>query len=399
MHERRPKYINPDKALSQATHKMPEQTSIEFVPLDGQPFGAEVRLPSYTTNPADLNDADFQKLKEGLMTYSVLVVPNQENLSPESQHSLTVRFDPTTSSGYGHDPSLFHSAKSILAKDGRSVPTRPEVQMVGNGSFEAGHEGMKAFTLEHPTHHHFHKDILSDEEVARGQTRFYRWHIDAALYELAPPVVTTLLGLVVPSKNEIQKVVYEDTKEVKELVKGATAFASGKIAFDLLPDEDKQFALNHSVVYAPHPYIFINNCKATSDGLTIVSEQPPKEVPLDELPPWEQSKVKKLPMVWTNPITKNQHLQVHGCCVYQLVNSKTGEVVAELEEARKIVHRFMRPAISPQHIYCHGWNKGDLCIFHNRGVIHSVTGEFEPHEKRLMHQCNVASGEDPVLLN
>ncbi|GMF08698.1 unnamed protein product [Ambrosiozyma monospora] len=137
---------------------------------------------------------------------------------------------------------------------------------------------------------------------------------------------------------------------------------------------------------------------ATFDGLTIESEEPPKETPFDELPAWEESKVKRLPLVWTNPVTKNAHLQVHGCCVYQLVHSQTGEVIAELKEAREIVHRLMRAAIMPKQIYCHGWTSGDLCIFHNRGVIHSVTGEFGPEEKRLMHQCNVASGEDPFLL-
>ncbi|ODV85178.1 hypothetical protein CANARDRAFT_7827 [[Candida] arabinofermentans NRRL YB-2248] len=376
---------------------MPSTTGLQFSPLEGQPFGATVHMPSYTKDPSQLNEADFAELKSALLKYSVLVVPDQADLSPESQHALTVKFDETTGTAYGHDEKLFHSSKSILAKDGKSVPRRPEVMMVGNGHFEAGHEGMKEFTLEHPTHFHFHKSILGEKEIANNQTRFYRWHIDAALYELAPPVVTTLLGLIVPSTNEKQTIVYEDTKESKEVVKGATAFASGKIAFDLLSEEQKQFALNTTVVYAPHPYMYINNCKATSDGLTIESETPPKEVPLNELPAWEDSKIKRLPLVWTNPGTKNPHLQVHGCCVYQLVNTTTGEVIAELEEARKIVHGLMRPAISPEHIYCHGWTKGDLCIFHNRGVIHSVTGEFAPHEKRLMHQCNVASGEDPLL--
>ncbi|GMG21311.1 unnamed protein product [Ambrosiozyma monospora] len=373
-------------------------TPLTVTPLAGEPFGAVVKMPPYTNDPSALNESDFKILKEALLTYSVLVVPNQANLSPESQHKLTTRFDPSTGTQYGHDEKIFHSTKSILAKDGKCVPRRPEVMMVGNGTFEAGHEGMKEFKLEHPTHHTFHKKLLTEEEMADGQTRFYRWHIDAALYELAPPVVTTLLGLIVPSTTEKQKILYEGSDEVKEVVKGATAFASGKIAFDLLSEEDKEFALNTTVVYAPHPYIYINNCKATSDGLTIESEEPPKETPFDELPTWEESKVKRLPLVWTNPITKNPHLQVHGCCVYQLVNSKTGEVVAELKEARKIVQRLMRPAIMPKQIYCHGWNAGDLCIFHNRGVIHSVTGEFGREEKRLMHQCNVASGEDPFLL-
>lgn len=365
---------------------------LTITPIDK--FGATIQLPPYTNDPSKLNDEDFTKLHNALLTYSVLVIPNQTALTPESQHALNVRFDPSSATNYGHKEELFHSSKSILAKDGKCVPRRPEVMMVGNGTFEAGHEGMKEFTLEHPSHKTFHKKLLTDEELKNNQTRFYRWHIDAALYELSPPVVTTLLGLIVPSQKEKMTIVYEDTNETLEVVKGATAFASGKIAYDLLSDEDKQFVDNTTVVYAPHPYIYINDCKATSDGLTIESEQ--LEASLDSLPEWEESKIKKLPLVWTNPVTGNKHLQVHGCCVYQLVDTQTGEVIYELEDARKKVHSLMRPAIGPDNIYCHAWNEGDLCIFHNRGVIHSVTGELDPSEKRLMHQCNIASGSDPI---
>ncbi|QPG74901.1 hypothetical protein FOA43_002239 [Brettanomyces nanus] len=356
-------------------------------------FGAKITLPSYTNDPSKLNEEDFEELKKALLTYSVLVVPNQAGLSPESQYALTVRFDPTTGAHYGHDEKIFHSPLSVLAKDGKCVPRRPEVMMVGNGTFPAGHEGMKEFSLEHPSQSTFHKKVLTEEEIANHHTRFYRWHIDAALYEFSPPVVTTLLGVIVPPKTEKQVIYYEDSDEKLEVFTGATAFTSGKVAFSLLSEEDKKFALNTTVVYAPHPYIYIHNCRATSDGLTMVSEG--KEMPLDKLPHWEESKLKKLPMVWTNPITGNPHLEFHSCCVYRLVNSTTGETVAELEKAREICHRLMRPAISPDHVYAHAWTEGDLCFFHNRGVIHSVTGEMPKDEKRLMHQCNVASGKDP----
>lgn len=366
-------------------------------PLEDAKLGARITMPSYTNDPSKLSEEDFADLKRALLTHSVLVIPDMTQLSPESQHALTVRFDPSSASNYGHDEKLFHSSKSILAKDGRCVPRRPEVMMVGNGSFEAGHEGMKAFDLEHPTHKTFHKKLLSEDELAQGRTRFYRWHIDAALYELSPPMVTTLMGLIVPDSSERQTIVYEDTKESIDIAKGATAFASGKIAFDALSDDDKTFALNTIVVYAPHPYIYINDCKATWDGLTIESEG--KEAKFEDLPAWEESKIKRLPLVWTNEVTGNHHLQVHGCCVYQLVDKNTGEVVYEKEAAREKVRQMMRPAIGPDNVYCHEWKQGDLAIFHNRGVIHSVTGEMDPTEKRLMHQCNVASGFDPVTVH
>lgn len=67
-----------------------------------------------------------------------------------------------------------------------------------------------------------------------------------------------------------------------------------------------------------------------------------------------------------------------------------------------------RPAISPQvhpprrsiaadavrqHVYTHSWRPNDLVLFHNRGLLHSVTGAFQPDEKRAFWQCNLASSD------
>lgn len=369
---------------------------ITVKPLKEALFGATITLPEGVTDPSTLNDADFKELHDALHRYSVLVIPGQKDLAPHSQWKLTARLDPSTDKSgksYGHGKEFRH-AQSVLRKDGTSIPDQPQVQVLGQGKWPAGHHGLGDIELTHPTHFTFHKTTLSDQEVAEGKTRFYRWHIDSALYGLSPPVATTLLGIHVPPHEKELKIVYEDTKEELPLTQGATAFVSGKVAFDRLSPEDKELALNTTVVYAPHPYIFIGPAKATSDGLTMVSEG--QEMPLDELPEWEEEKIKRLPLVWTNPVTGDHHLQAHACCVWKLERSN-GEVL-ELEEARNELYRIMRPAISPKYVYAHSWTEGDLVIFHNRGVWHAVTGQFAPGERRLMHQCNIASGYDPVCV-
>lgn len=365
---------------------------IQVTALEHAPFGATITLPEGVTDPSLLNDQDFESLKKALLTNLVIVIPNQAELPASSQYHLTRRFDPTCEGGYGHAKEFRHE-KSVLRRDGKSVPSQPQVQILGQGTFK-GHVGLESVDLRHPTHHDFHHDILSQEDQDAGYTRFYRWHIDSALYGLSPPLCTTLLGIHVPGSDEKQKIRYEDTKEEFEIAKAGTAFMSGAIAFNLLSKEDQDLALGTTVEYAPHPYIFISPARATSDGLTMVSEG--KETPFEDLPEWEKSKVKKLPMVWTNPETGKHHLQVHGCCVYKL--HRADGTVVELEEARKEIHRVMRPAISPKNLYVHSWKSGDLAIFYNRGVLHSVTGQFKEGEKRLMHQCNIASGVDPVCV-
>ncbi|ODV90014.1 hypothetical protein CANCADRAFT_1743 [Tortispora caseinolytica NRRL Y-17796] len=364
---------------------------LQINPLENAPLGAKVTLPSDVTDPSKLREEDFQTLLRALKTYQVLVIPGQKNLSPKSQYELTKRCDPTCQGNYGHSKEFRHE-KSVLRADGVTVPTQPQVQVLGQGHHHE-HEGMMLIDLKHPSHVTFHKDPLSIEEIAKGDTRYYRWHIDSALYGLSPPVVTTLLGINCPNPEKRQRIRYDDgSGHTKNSAQAATAFISGENAFNLLSDEDKELALGAIVEYAPHPYIFISNAKAHSTGLTMISEN--KELSFDELPPWEPSKVKRLPMVWTNPVTGKHHLQIHGACVYK-IETADGKVYT-LEKARELTYRLMRPAIDPENVYTHDWNEGDLVMFHNQGVWHSVTGEFDDKGKRLMHQCNIASGFDPV---
>ncbi|ODV77110.1 Clavaminate synthase-like protein [Suhomyces tanzawaensis NRRL Y-17324] len=389
---------------------MPAAETLSVTPLSDTPFGCTVQLPSYANNdPANLNDSDFTALYESVHKHLVVVIPGQAELSPKSQYELTKRFDPSipqpkesSGAGYGHGKEFRHE-QSVLRKDGTTVKSQPQVQILGQGTFEAnepGNENGEFISLTHPSHTSFHHTPLTDAQIKHDhRTRFYRWHIDSALYDLSPPLVTTLLGIKVPPATQTQNIVYEDSDEKLELTQGATCFVSGAQAFRNLSEEDKAFALATTVEYAPHPYIVISPAGATSDGLTMVSEG--KEIPFDKLPEWEASKVKKLPMVWTNPVTHEHHLQVHGCCLHKLHTTKDGHTTTlELEAARKKAHQLMRPAISPQNVLAHAWKQGDLVIFYNRGVWHSVTGEFKgvnngKDERRLMHQCNIASGYDP----
>lgn len=370
---------------------------ITVTPLENKPLGAKITLPEGCTDPSELSDDDFQQLYEAVLTHLVIVIPGMEDLPPKSQWKLTARFDSScdqTGKSYGHGKEFRHS-NSVLKRDGMTIPHQPQVQVLGQGTWPAGHHGMGELNLRHPTHFDFHKTPLSDEEAYKqDKTRFYRWHIDSALYGLSPPVVTTLLGIFVPPHSKKQTIEYEDTGDKLEVTQGATGFVSGAKAFDLLSPEDQERALKTNVVYAPHPYIFISPARATSDGLTMVSEN--KEMNLDDLPPWEESKIKRLPLVWTNPVTKKHHLQVHGCCIYKL--ELPNGTTLDLADARNEVYRLMRPAISPENVYAHAWEKGDLGIFFNRGVWHSVTGQFREGEKRLMHQCNIASGMDPMTV-
>ena len=252
------------------------------------------------------------------------------------------------------------------------------------------------------------------QALEAGKTRFYRWHIDAQLFNGAnPPLVTTLLGIKNP-KGDNQTIVYDDntgdeisappgstactsgytirqSKGTKKLTLSARTVVSGSAALAALPEELRQLALHSSVTYAPHPYVYIAGAKCHSTGLVCHSDG--LEKPLDQLPEWREDQLFTVPLVWTHPVTGEKSLQIHGACVWKLhLRSSPDEAsrtVEDLEEVRNLVYKLMRPGIDPKRVYCHAWQDGDLAIFDNRAVWHSVLGQN--FGSRLMHQCNLAS--------
>jgi alpha-ketoglutarate-dependent taurine dioxygenase len=349
-------------------------------------FGAEVAA----CDLAHLNDADFAALERAVLTHHVVVVRGQGGLAPKEQFALTRRFDPTVET-YGHGHNKDALRKSVLVQDLVSIPDVPQVQLLGNGRV-TDHEGLAEVELRHPSHRSFHRAPLDDAQEAAGLTRFYRWHIDAALYKLHPPKVTTLLALQVPESRP-QTVVYDDgTGDTLAVPLGTTAFVSGSQAFRALSPERRDWALRTQARYAPHPYVWIRNARARSNGLGLETEG--KELRRDELPPFEESAITTLPLVWVNPVTREPSLQLHAFCVEQLITD--GRPLGDLGECRRVLYDLMRPAIAPTKVYAHPWQPGDLVIFNNRGVWHSVVGALRPTDVRVYHQCNLASSERPL---
>ncbi|KAI0789488.1 hypothetical protein C8Q75DRAFT_793348 [Abortiporus biennis] len=384
--------------------------AIEVVPLPLPPsadaskfadFGREVK----GVKPGELTSEELEEIKELLYKHDALLFRDVD-FTPEQQYALTKAFDPS-SENYGHgNNKTGETKKSILHPDLKTIPRVPQVQLIGNGTVY-NHEGLAEAKLKHPHHKTFHKTAISDEDEEKGATRFYRWHIDAALYDLNPPKVTTLYGLNVPQGTK-QVCRYDDgTGDELAVPLGTTAFVSGKTTFDILPPELKSLAVRSKVKYAPHPYVWMAPAHAKSTGLGIETEG--LEEALSELPPWEESRLKVLPILWKNPVTGNLHFQVHPCGVMELLvdplpegANKEGALYPEgthitnLGEVRDILYKMQRPAIAPPLVYPHDWHERDLVLFHNRGVLHTVVGAFKPDQVRAFHQCNLAASDEPV---
>ncbi|WFD43614.1 hypothetical protein MPSI1_002277 [Malassezia psittaci] len=344
-------------------------------------FGAQV----LDVDIENVTKEDCDLIKDALYKHQVLLFKNQGHVTPKAQYKLTSMFDPESDT-YGHGTDVPNSAKSILHPDLKTIPHQPQVQVIGNG-FVEDYEGLKNIQLKHPHHRTFHRDpIPLDKDL--DYTRFYRWHIDAALYGRNPPKVTTLLAVRVPGGRK-QTLLYDDgTGEEMEVPLGTTAFVSGETMYNILSEKDKEFVRTSKIEYAPHPYIWMSKCHALPTGLGLYSEG--LELSEDELPPIEKEKIQILPMVWKNPSTGNLSLQVHPAAIRK-IHCADGTVIDDLQQVRDIVYKLQRPAISPEYVYPHDWEVGDFVLFHNRGLLHSVVGAFAGDEVRIFRQCNLAA--------
>ncbi|KAJ4494571.1 Clavaminate synthase-like protein [Lentinula edodes] len=363
-------------------------------------FGREVK----GIDPGNCTFEQLEDIKQTLYQHEVLLFRDVV-LTPEQQLKLTKAFDPD-SEIYGHGGKLESEKSSILHSALHAIPRVPQVQLIGNGMIH-DHEGLAETRLKHLTHKTFHKTIISPEDEVKGFTRFYRWHIDAALYDLSPPRVTTLYAVRVPEgPNQICR--YDDgTGDELEVPLATTAFVSGQTMFQLLPSELKSVAVRANVKYAPHPYVWMAPAHAKSTGLGIESEG--LETPLEQLPSWVEDKIKIHPVLWKNPVSEALSFQVHPCCATEVLIKPLppgasrenalypdGAHLKELSEVRDLLYRMQRPAIAPSLVYPHKWTDKDLIIFHNRGVLHTVVGTLQPDQVRVYHQCNLAASEDPI---
>ena len=221
-------------------------------------FGADLR----GADLENVTNADFDTIRRALYERQVIIFKDQENLSPGAQYELTRLFDPSVEN-YGHSKTI-DAKRSILHPDLKTIPRQPQVPV-------ADFEGLRDIRLKHPHHRSFHKNPVSAEDD-RDVTRFYRWHIDAALYGLNPPLVTSLMAVKVP-RTQYQTLRYDDGSENELAVpRGSTVSVSSYRMFDLLSEVDKAFVKSTKVQYAPHPYTWMANAKSRSDGLGLVSD-------------------------------------------------------------------------------------------------------------------------------
>ncbi|KAI0010597.1 Clavaminate synthase-like protein [Xylariaceae sp. FL0662B] len=368
----------------------------------------------------DISDADVQHLSEAIWTHKVVVVKGQKDLPPAKQWELVTRFDPNATQVHSHgNIKSFNKTGGLLAvsngknssiasnqtnmkenKKNREVigiPGAENVRLIGKGFQGDDHYGIKNKTITKPLSHDWHAEELPQEEFEEGNTRFQRWHIDAPLYARDPAWFTTLRCVKRPTAPEVN-VRWDDGSGLSmKSEPGLTAFVSNVQAYELMTEDERKMADHSWVEYAPHPYMWMGDCKGNSNGLGVVSQDNEKK--LEDLGDFDWKDVKRYPMVWVNPITRERAFQVHGMCARKLFvrSSPTEEplVIEDVAKIRALLKTIQERVLKPEYILIPALDEGDIVMWANYQLFHTAIDYPESYGPRTMHQANIGSSIPP----
>jgi alpha-ketoglutarate-dependent taurine dioxygenase len=184
-------------------------------------------------------------------------------------------------------------------------------------------------------------------EYLRGT---FDWHIDGCTDDV--PIMATLLSAHAVAESG-----------------GETEFSSTYAAYDDLSDEEKERYLSLRVVHT-----------IEASQRLVNSDPSPEEVAI-----WRTRPSKEHPLVWTHQSGRRS-----------LVLGATASHVVGLDhdEGRALLADLLARSTTPERIYRHEWEVGDLVIWDNRGVLHRAC-PYDAASPRDMHRTTL-HGDEPI---
>ena len=178
----------------------------------------------------------------------------------------------------------------------------------------------------------------------------FDWHIDGCTEDV--PIMATMLAAHAVASSG-----------------GETEFASTYAAYDDLTDDEKQRFESVSVVHTFERSQLLAKPDATEEERAFWRRRPPKVHPL----------------VWTHRTGRKS-----------LVLGATTESVVGMSEAdgRALLDDLLARSTTPDRVYRHEWQVGDVVIWDNRGVLHRAC-PYDQTSPRDMHRTTFA-GDEPI---
>ncbi len=360
-------------------------------PIDDAPFGA--RLDDFDCSHIEAKSV--HTIRQALYRHQVLVIPGQQQLTPQQEVEFYRSID-TGATSIWRDQidnpwEVFKVEQGNLAGT-YQIPEEPGVLVLGKG--EIDHYGLQV-TLGGD------RDAYGEDDgsqVLGGGA--LQWHIDGTFYQHAPCHFTQMRCIEAPTGSG-HWLAYDDGSGDRLWCEaGATAFASGRIAFEQLSPQQQQLALQARVHYASRPFEASYELANGSHGLRLLDAEAEVDysrgidVAGSEI---DDPLAQVYPLIWTCPVTGRQALMPQPRCMHALeLNTASQPRLLGVVESRLQVEAWMRAAIAPELVYVHAWRAGDLVLWNNRSLWHSATGKLARDDRRVMHLTAFNGDQPPV---
>jgi len=367
---------------------------VNIRPLEGAPFGAALNAHDCAITDSSAVDA----IRLALHHYQVLVIRGQQHLTPQQEVAFYRAIDPN---GVGvwrdqrNNPwEVFKVAQGNKAGT-YQIPDEPGVLVLGKGDID--HCGLQV--------------TLGGERGAYGRDQgsqvlgggALQWHIDGPFYGFPPCHYTQMRCIEAPTGSGHWLSYGEDEDTRLWCAAGSTAFASGRIAFELLTPAAQRLCMHTRVHYASRPFEASYALANSGNGLRLVEPQAEQDYAagIDARgAPVDDPLAQVYPLVWTCAVTGQHALMPQPRCLHAIEQTREngrGHFLGVIE-SRLRIEAWMRPAIAPDLVYVHAWQAGDLVIWHNRSVWHSATGKLSRDDRRVMHLTAFNGDRAPVCV-
>ncbi len=361
--------------------------------INNAPFGAVVT----DFDCAQTDETVIDNLRRALHQHQLLVFPAQQHLTPQQEVAFYRSIDINGISVWRDqrsNPWEVYKVGQGNKAGTYQIPEEPGVLVLGKGAID--HYGLKV--------------TLGGERGAYGEDKgsqvlgggALQWHIDGTFYQHAPCHYTQMRCIEAPAGSGHWLSYGDNSGDRLWCTAGSTAFASGRLAFDLLSDDSQQQCLRTRVHYASRPFETSYGLANSDNGLRLVDPEAErlyslgKDIPAEKI---DDPLAQVYPLAWTCPVTGQQALMPQPRCMHALEQiTDSGDRLLAVIESRMLVESWMRPAIAPRRVYVHAWQPGDLAIWNNRSVWHSATGKLSRKDRRVMHLTAFNGDQPPQCL-
>ena len=360
---------------------------MSFQPISEAAFGA--RVDTFDCAAIDASGADA--IREALHVHQLLVFPGQGHLTPRQEVAFCRAID-IDGTGVWRDqrnnPWEVFKVEQGNPAGTYQLPGEPAVLVLGKG--EIDHHGLRV-TLGGDRG--AYGDDQGSQVLGGGALQ---WHIDGPFYEFAPCHFTQMRCIEAPSGPGHWLDFADGSGDRLWCEAGATAFASGRVAFEQLAPDARQLCRQARVHYASRPFEAHYALGNNGNGLRLLDPEAEADYARGVDRPGAaigDPRAMVHPLVWACAVSGKPALMPQPRCMQALeVQGRFLGIV----ESRHRIETWMRPAIDPECVYVHAWRAGDLVLWNNRSVWHSATGKLSRDDRRVMHLTAFNGGDPPL---